>query len=304
MTRWNGDDLPDLLLGLADGRVAVHLNVGAPGAPLFDAGTILDAGGATLDIGARATPVHLDWDGDGRRDLVIGAYDGRVQLCLNTGADDAPVFAAAVPLATPEGDLVVPTNRAAPAPLDFDGDGRLDLLAGNTAGQVLVWRNVGPAADPRLADFGPVTSGGVELDLAGTPRSRPAICDWNADGHPDLLVGAGDGYVRLYLGYPNSLSDAPPILAAARFEPPWPNPFNPAVNLAFELAAPGRAALTVHDAAGREVARLHDGELPDGRHVRSWDGRDAAGRSRAAGVYLVRLVTPAGSSVRTVTLVK
>jgi hypothetical protein len=40
-------------------------------------------------------------------------------------------------------------------------------------------------------------------------RSRPFVCYWTGDGHfslidvyPDVLVGAGDGKVRLYRGVP------------------------------------------------------------------------------------------------------
>ena len=40
------------------------------------------------------------------------------------------------------------------------------------------------------------------IDLAGSPRSRPFVCDWNEDGYPDVLIGAGDGLVRLYEGVP------------------------------------------------------------------------------------------------------
>jgi hypothetical protein len=45
-----------------------------------------------------------------------------------------------------------------------------------------------------------VLSDGVPIDLAGTPRTRPFVCDWTGDGLLDVLVGAGDGLVRLYRG--------------------------------------------------------------------------------------------------------
>jgi hypothetical protein len=40
---------------------------------------------------------------------------------------------------------------------------------------------------------------------------------------------------------------------------------------------------------GRRVAVLVDGALEAGAHEAVWDGRDAAGRPAAAGVYLYRL---------------
>jgi hypothetical protein len=43
---------------------------------------------------------------------------------------------------------------------------------------------------------------GIPIDLDGAARSRPSVCDWNEDGTPDVLVGAQDGKVHLYLGVP------------------------------------------------------------------------------------------------------
>ncbi|MBN1884366.1 MAG: T9SS type A sorting domain-containing protein [Candidatus Krumholzibacteriota bacterium] len=69
----------------------------------------------------------------------------------------------------------------------------------------------------------------------------------------------------------------------------YPNPFNPSTVVRFSLPAAGRAVVTVHDAAGREIARLADEWLSEGEHVRNWDGRDRSGRPAASGVYVCRL---------------
>jgi len=60
-----------------------------------------------------------------------------------------------------------------------------------------------------FAGYALVTSEGTPIDLAGTPRSRPFVCTWTGDGrfgprdgYRDLLVGSGDGKVRLYRGVP------------------------------------------------------------------------------------------------------
>lgn len=75
-----------------------------------------------------------------------------------------------------------------------------------------------------------------------------------------------------------------------------PNPFNPSTTIGFELPAPAQARLAVYDLTGRLVRTLVDGSLPRGRHEATWDGRDAAGRSVASGLYIARL--EAGGSVR------
>jgi len=70
---------------------------------------------------------------------------------------------------------------------------------------------------------------------------------------------------------------------------PWPNPFNPATTLAFELGAQAGVRLRVFDLQGRLVRTLVAADLPAGRHQARWNGRDDRGRSVPAGVYLARL---------------
>jgi hypothetical protein len=56
-----------------------------------------------------------------------------------------------------------------------------------------------------------VQSDGVAIDLPGTLRTRPSVCTWTGDGkfgpkdgYWDLLVGYGDGKIRLYRGLPKT----------------------------------------------------------------------------------------------------
>ena len=83
-----------------------------------------------------------------------------------------------------------------------------------------------------------------------------------------------------------------------------PNPFNPSTKLFFEMTAAGHARLDVYDVAGRLVATLVDEQRDAGRHHVTWDGRDAAGRASAAGVYLYRLETGDYSETKRMVLVK
>jgi len=60
--------------------------------------------------------------------------------------------------------------------------------------------------------------------------------------------------------------------------------------------------LHVFDLSGREIARPFAAYLPAGHHETSWDGRDAAGRSVAAGTYFYRLDARGGSLTRKLVL--
>ena len=92
--------------------------------------------------------------------------------------------------------------------------------------------------------------------------------------------------------------------AALRLAQNRPNPFNPRTTFTLALPQPGRVRLTIHDARGREVARLVDAELPAGERDVVWDGRDAAGRALASGVYFARLVCDGRLSMTKVTLAR
>jgi len=211
---WDADANKDLIIGQADGTVRFCRNVGTDAAPAFEAGTLLEvgpAGGKTpLDVGSRAAPCLVDWDGDGRRDLLVGAADGKLRLYRNQGTAGEPDFPAVEYLADAAGgsDLLVSTGRSSPDVADLDGDGRKDLLVGNTYGQLLLYVNQGPDADPSFssAHVMYLEADGVRIDLAGSARSRPCLADWTGDGLLDLLVGADDGKVRLYQGVPEPAS--------------------------------------------------------------------------------------------------
>lgn len=199
---WDADSRKDLLVGQGDGRVKLFLNIGTDAQPRFDGGTFLQAGPAgqktMLDVGDRATCSVLDCNADGRKDLLIGAMDGKVRVYLNEGTDTAPDFRLPTLLKSGGLDITVPTGRSSPALVDLNGDGRPDLLAGNTEGQLLYYANAGTDTLPNFTAGMPLQSDGVELNLAGSARSRPFVCDWTGDGRLDVLIGGGDGKVRLY----------------------------------------------------------------------------------------------------------
>ncbi len=217
---WNDDKKKDLLVGLADGTVQIFLNIGSDNEPAFDGGTLVKVGDEdayTLDVGKRATPSLLDWNNDGMLDIVTGALDGMIHVYYNCGCGGSvpphfytsPVLGSMVQA---NGDsLLVPVGRSCPAIFDVDGDGKKDIITGNTEGQILFYKNVS-ALDtdqwPTFAGYSPVLSSGQPIDLPNGPsgglRSRPAVCHWTGanDGYWDLLVGYGDGKIRLYRGIP------------------------------------------------------------------------------------------------------
>jgi hypothetical protein len=73
--------------------------------------------------------------------------------------------------------------------------------------------------------------------------------------------------------------------------PAYPNPFNPATTIRYDLPRASEVSLIVYDLLGREVTRLVAGYLEPGYRQVQWDGCHQIGRSLPSGIYIARLMT-------------
>lgn len=202
---WDADERKDLLVGNSPGEVTIFLNNGTEETPTFDGGTRLQVGPSgsksNIDVGSRACSSAVDWNSDGKKDLVVGALDGLIHLFINEGTDTSPDFITQTYAQNDGINLDVPSDRSSPDILDLDGDGNKDLITGNTDGQLLFYSNAGSDEDPNFSGYVVVEADGVPIYDEDT-RSRPYVCYWTDDAYLDVIIGSSDGKVHLYQGIP------------------------------------------------------------------------------------------------------
>jgi hypothetical protein len=123
--------------------------------------------------------------------------------------------------------------------VDFDGDGRSDVLWQHTDGRVAVW----------LMD-GAMMAAGAEILPAGTGWRVLRAVDFDGDGKTDLLWRHGDGRVAIWLMDGLALSSSAEVLPA---DSGW-TPTHVA-----DLDADGRADILFRNDDGSAAAWLMDG---------------------------------------------
>jgi hypothetical protein len=89
--------------------------------------------------------------------------------------------------------------------------------------------------------------------------------------------------------------------AVVRLLPPQPHPVVSRTTVRFVLAERQRVRLSVHDARGRRVGTLVDGDRAAGSHALTWDPRAS---NLPAGVYFLRLETASGVWARKVVVAR
>lgn len=204
-----GNALPDLAVCHSGNEVTIHQNIGTAKSPEFvEAGVTF---GVQENCQGRFDVA--DWDGDGLTDLVTGSFGGKLEWQRNEGKVDTPAFGPRKPFF----DLRLAYNSH-PRIVDFNQDGRLDLLLGVNWGTVSLYFNTGTATASSLSASQLMQwSDGTNLNIRefNGDDTTPELADLDGDGVLDLISGGKNG--RLFfmrgIGFPSRVESFQELLA-------------------------------------------------------------------------------------------
>ncbi len=207
------DGLKDIVCGDGLGWLYIYRNVGEKGAPKFSTGTpILNS----YDLSCK--PWVVDWDDDGKLDILVGTRSGNVWFIKNTGTSRSPnfVISPGIPNISPkakdkEGHRIIKYGIinegkepldigtwSAPCAYDINGDYKKDLLLGEgtySANSVYCYLNSGSLAHPTFIE------GSRQYLAYGEERKHLVPSVWKRDRIIELVVGSESGLVHHY-AYP------------------------------------------------------------------------------------------------------
>lgn len=241
---WNRDGHRDLIMWSNNGRTGWQNGFLGPDGwclkffpgtanPLdFGAPSEIQADGRHIVAGYRSKPDVADLDGDGWVDLVVSCGQGTVrdttptlmffrnlngQRAKGSSAENfgkSPPLAAGVPLVTEDGKSIGATVRTAVRLADWDGDGDLDLFAGNHSPGLRYWENRGSKTKPVFAAAKTFTL--VNETTKSSHEIGVDVVAFDDGRRPDLVIGNGDsGQVHLFR---RSFLESKPVPTLLRVE--------------------------------------------------------------------------------------
>lgn len=230
---FNKDGHVDLVVGDEDGRVAFLKNTGKvkKGMPQFASPVYFRQKADNVKFGALATPVAVDWNNDGKVDIVAGNSAGEIAFIENLTGGTEPSWAEPVLMKVGKKAIHVQAgyNGSIQGPAeakwgytvldvaDWDGDGLKDLVINSIWGKIEWYRNLGAKDGITFAPAQPVkvawegTAPKPEWnwwkpqpqELSTQWRTSPIVIDWNKDGLLDLIMLDHEGYLAYFERFVN-----------------------------------------------------------------------------------------------------
>lgn len=218
----------DLIVGARLGTFVYFHNRSPDGLDLQKGQLIADEAGQTLRNSNAAAGVIAYPPAPGRElsNLIAGG-EGALSFYRFTGnftKSGRPMFKDQTRVLQTQADLYA-GSLPVPTVIDWNGDGVLDIVSGNSEGFVLFFRNAGTNENSQFLPGVPIEADGrpihVQAGYSGSVQgvqealwgyTSPNAVDWNGDGLPDIVMGDITGNFTVYLnkGTPGNPQLDPP----------------------------------------------------------------------------------------------
>ncbi len=154
-----------------------------------------------IEVGSGAHPVFFDYNNDGLMDLIVanygyyisgGNFNSQLALYKNIGTPEDPKFEWITDDYAGLGAFAFTTNII-PTFGDIDNDGDLDMILGDSNGELHLLKDVGNGDEAFFALNAP-----NYFDIDVGSFASPFLVDLDRDGDLDLLIGSRQGQIFHY----------------------------------------------------------------------------------------------------------
>lgn len=206
----NGDGRVDLVVGSLDGVIRFFPKlIGGAGFAFASPQSLL------LNVDTAVAPELVDINRDGKLDLLVGTFRGKIMLFLNQGSATSPNFQLSNPAFGNINLSQSDPGWARPRVADFNGNGQYDLVVGGYEGKLHFYPDFeanlgGTFMESSNAFFFPLT--GVYHQARFSFNTSPCVVAASAGQWPHLLIGTERGGVLAFRNTSQFSSVSPPIL--------------------------------------------------------------------------------------------
>ncbi|MCF6237428.1 MAG: C25 family cysteine peptidase, partial [Candidatus Marinimicrobia bacterium] len=201
-------------------------------------------------------------------------------------------------------DLARPSSNV-PGQADFILEGGSLILRASRPAEAFTF-TVRSAARPTF-----LTHAGLTMITSDIGNELRVLGYWTTAAPAEVELLRFQTDTPLEITDPEAAAAAGVLLKAGVIEIPetfavtavYPNPFNPTVNISYDLPQANEVSIRIFNALGQEVSHTSS-QLQAGTHVYSWQGLDQNDRQVSSGIYFARISTAASQQIVKLTLLR
>ena len=156
---------------------------------------LINTDGSPLNVYGRPSPNFVDFNGDGKPDIICGEFRDGFTFFENVGSNKKPLFAPGRPLTNGDQIIRMDLCMITPVAYDFTGNGWPDLIVGDEDGRVALVEHTGKIVDGMPIFLPPRYFKQQADEIKFGALATPVGFDWDGDRNDDIIVGNTAGQI-------------------------------------------------------------------------------------------------------------